>query len=767
MAYRDRMATAHRNVHARSTAALSQPAHAVEPALDEIARLARDAKKTVMLMAGAMAGFTGLHLGADAWAVETVLAAEPAWQASWGTPALLPFTFTLCVAGAHALPTAAAERRARLEDRIAFHGARLALWAQSCPETFEAMRLLMEAGLARARGEHEEAGRLYDRAIEQARDHGLVNAEALGLRLSGEHHLARGHRALGRAYLSAAHDAYVRWGARVAADQLAQRYPDSIATSGRPALADGAPGEPQDGVSVSTSTTITDRTLNASLDIASALRAAQALSGDRNLGSLIGRMLRLLAEYAGAERAVLALVQNGELVIAAELSVNPQQQELLLSEPVAGSTRLPVTLAQYVARGMEPVVLGQAASDSRFDEDPYLLAHRPRSVLAVPLLHQGRLSGVMYLEHPHVQNAFPEARVELVMLLGALAATAVENATFYTELSAYSERLAREVAQRTAELVAAKEAADSANRAKSEFVSSMSHELRTPLNSILGYAQVLGRLPDLPPKAADAARIIHTAGTHLLGLINDVLDLAKIEAGKLDLRSTAVDLAALIKTVSNLCRVRALEKGLSFAYNQVGPEHLRVRADEKRLTQVLLNLLGNAIKFTEQGEVVLHVEVLEPPNDNGRTVRFLIEDTGPGIAPEHLSRIFDAFEQVGDQKRHAEGTGLGLTITKNLVERMGGCIEVKSKLGQGTVFTVTLRLVEVTAAKASAGLSWEAIIGYEGKRRSILVVDDKADNRALLRDLLEPLGFEWLEADSGERSLALTRERTPDVILMD
>ncbi|WP_437916472.1 ATP-binding protein [Sorangium sp. So ce302] len=768
MVYRDLAAMDSRNILARSAAALSQApaAHGIEQTLEEIARLARDAKPTIFT-AGAMAGFTGLHLGADAWAVEAVLAVEPDWQITWGGALLLAFTFTLCVAGAHALPTAAAERRALLEDRLAFHGARLTLWAQSCPETFEAMRLLMEAGLARARGEHEEAGRLYDRAIEQARDDGLVNTEALGLRLAGEHRLARGHRALGRAYLTASHDAYLRWGARAAAAQLALRYPDSIATSGRAALADGAPGELPDGASLPTSTTITNRTLNAYLDIASALRAAQALSGDRNLGSLVGRMLRLLAEYSGAERAVLALVQGGELVIAAQLTANPQQLELSLHEPVAGSTRLPATLVQYVARGKEPVLLGQAAADSRFNEDLYLLAHRPSSVLAVPLLHQGRLSGVMYLEHPSVKDAFPEARVELVTLLGALAATAVENATFYTEISAYNERLAREVAQRTAELMAAKESADNANRAKSDFLSSMSHELRTPLNSILGYAQVLGKLPELPAKAADAARIIHTAGTHLLSLINDVLDLAKIEAGKLDLHPTAVDLPALLRTVASLCRVRAAQKGLSFAYEPIGPERLEVRADEKRLMQLLLNLLGNAIKFTEQGGVVLRVEVLDPSEDQRRTVRFQVEDTGPGIAPEHLSCIFEPFEQVGDEKRYAEGTGLGLTITRELVERMGGSIEVKSQLGQGTVFTVTLCLLEVTAAKGRAGLSWEAILGYEGKRRTILVVDDKAENRALLRELLQPLGFELLEADSGERALALAVERTPDVIVMD
>jgi CheY-like chemotaxis protein len=182
---------------------------------------------------------------------------------------------------------------------------------------------------------------------------------------------------------------------------------------------------------------------------------------------------------------------------------------------------------------------------------------------------------------------------------------------------------------------------------------------------------------------------------------------------------------------------------------------------------MLLNLLGNAIKFTEQGGVTLHVEVLDPPNDKGRTVRFQIKDTGPGIAPEHLSRIFEPFEQVGDQKRHAEGTGLGLTITRELIQRMCGNIEVQSQLGHGTVFTVTLHMSEATTANASAGLSWEAIIGYEGKRRAILVVDDNADNRALLRELLQPIGFELLEAESGERALALALERTPDVILMD
>jgi signal transduction histidine kinase len=385
-----------------------------------------------------------------------------------------------------------------------------------------------------------------------------------------------------------------------------------------------------------------------------------------------------------------------ELRVAAQLTVEPETLEVGLDEPIAGSTRLPEAVVLYVARSREPVVLGQATADTRFDDDPYLRERRPASVLAVPLTHQGRLSGVMYLEQPRVANAFPEGRVELASLLASQAATAIENATLYAEvqrkteaLLLSNERLERQVAERTAELRAAKDVADAASKAKSDFLASMSHELRTPLNSILGYAGILERQYVREPKARDGLRVIRASGEHLLTFINDVLDLSKIEAGKMELSPTNVSVAALARTAANVCRVRAEQKGLSFTYEVEGAALAGVRADERRLMQVLLNLLGNAIKFTEHGRVHFTASVEEADAEPAegcapqRTVRFRVEDTGDGVPPEHAARIFEPFEQAGDSQMKAEGTGLGLSICKRIVDLMGGRIEVESELGRG------------------------------------------------------------------------------------
>lgn len=339
-------------------------------------------------------------------------------------------------------------------------------------------------------------------------------------------------------------------------------------------------------------------------------------------------------------------------------------------------------------------------------------------------------------------------------------------------VSSAFDNMAQEVEGLVTQLIAARDAADAASRAKSDFLASMSHELRTPLNGILGYAQLIERAPELDARTREGVRIIRRSGEHLLALINDVLDLSKIEAGKLDLLPGEVHLPSFIDSVAELCRVRAEQKGIAFATSYSGPS-LGVRADEKRLTQVLLNLLGNAIKFTSRGEVRLDVIVEEggaaaPGSPPLRTVRFRVADTGPGIAPQHLTQIFDRFEQVGDRTSRLEGTGLGLAITKKIVEHWGGSIEVESELGRGSVFTVTLRLEETaSAAAAHERFAWENIAGYEGARRAILVADDNAENRALLRDVLVPLGFTLLEAERGDEALSVAAQRRPDLILMD
>ncbi|HTN90568.1 MAG TPA: ATP-binding protein, partial [Sorangium sp.] len=383
------------------------------------------------------------------------------------------------------------------------------------------------------------------------------------------------------------------------------------------------------------------------------------------------------------------------------------------------------------------------------------------------------------LEHAGVSGAFPEARVQVVSLLAAQAATAVENAALYSELSSSHQRLEQLVEERTAELKAAKEAADAASRAKSDFLASMSHELRTPLNGILGYAQILERLEGLSPRHLRAVQIIQSSGEHLLTLINDVLDLAKIEAGKLTLSPDEVHFPSFVQAVLGICQVRAEAKGLTFLFEQEGTALGAVIADQKRLTQVLLNLLGNAIKFTERGRVVLRVVASEAPPAGGplsgapRPVRFRVEDTGPGIAPEHLARIFEPFEQVPTGGAPVEGTGLGLAITRRIVDHMGGTLRVESQPGEGSVFEVEVPLADASAAPAAGAPApqvagrWARVTGYAGPRRAVLVVDDQAENRAVLRGMLAPLGIVVVEASGGGEALALASARRPDLVVMD
>jgi signal transduction histidine kinase/ActR/RegA family two-component response regulator len=349
---------------------------------------------------------------------------------------------------------------------------------------------------------------------------------------------------------------------------------------------------------------------------------------------------------------------------------------------------------------------------------------------------------------------------ELQALAQSFNLMAAQLKTSFTELE---ER----VAERTIDLKTAKEAADRANQAKSEFLANMSHELRTPLNGILGYAQILHRSPALPEKERHDVAIIQECGSHLLTLINDILDLAKIEARKLELVPTAIHFPSFLQGIVEICRLRTEQKGIDFIYDVNPNLPVGITVDEKRLRQVLLNLLGNAIKFTDKGAVTLKVEVLTA-RPAAVLIRFQIKDTGVGIAPEEQDKIFHAFEQVGDRQRRPEGTGLGLAISQQIVQLMGGAIEVQSQLRKGSNFSFTVELaLALDWVKQNATDSRKRIVGYRGDRQRILVIDDHWENRSVLVNLLEPLGFVMGEAENGLEGMEKLQQQPPELVILD
>lgn len=369
-----------------------------------------------------------------------------------------------------------------------------------------------------------------------------------------------------------------------------------------------------------------------------------------------------------------------------------------------------------------------------------------QSVLGVPVIYRGQVTGFLAIDTVHFQKDWSQEDINCLKLVSELIA------------------IARARHKAEADLRIAKEAAEAANRAKSTFLANMSHELRTPLNAILGFSQLIERDAALPDRQRDSLAIINRSGEHLLNLINDVLEMSKIEAGRTTLNVVSFDLHHLLQTLKEMFLIRAEAKklALTFAIAPNLPQY--IQTDENKLRQVLINLLSNALKFTDSGSITLEATV-----QSELTLQFKVQDTGQGIASEEFEQLFRPFTQTSSGSQLREGTGLGLTISRRFVRLMGGEMYIESTVGQGSTFSFEIQIAIANPTEVAPTSTAKRVLQLQPQQPTyrILVVDDRVENRDFVEQLLTMVGFETQSAVNGADAIAQWQQWQPHLILMD
>ena len=763
----------------------------------------------------------------------------------------------------------------------------LARWQRRGANHVEPKLLLLRAELAWQRGQFTRALELYERAAERARRVGLANDEALAYELAARACDRSGRTDFARLFARSAFQAYLRWGAAAKTNQLEREFHELLHDGFEPrqtstlSVGDLAELTVRD-IHNRNSTFHTGEFNERILDTTTVLRAAQTISGEVMLDQVLTKLLRLALEHAGAQTACMLLAHDRRLYLEAVASVDGGPTHRVVPPvPLEASDEVPASIIQFVARTKETLVVGDATLEDVFTQDPYVKRLQPLSVLCLPILHRGEISGILYIEHRWLTDVFTSQRVEVLALLASQAAISIENARLYADLQAtrdeyrtlydnaieglfrispngvllsanptlarilgfdgigqlldeyrellervflsrerigqflteleqtgrvsdfeaqgvsrhgrtlwmaltarlnrdpdgsefidgslidISERIEREQAEKQRQI------AEAATQAKSAFLANMSHEIRTPMNAIIGFSK-LTLETQLDRKQHEYLTSIGTAAENLLTLINDILDFSKIEAGKLTLEERPFRLSDTLGEVERLFRTELRRRRLEFSIEDHTSEHPLfpedgvLLGDAMRLQQVLVNLVGNAVKFTEAGRITLSLAV-DADSSPWITLMAAVTDTGIGISDEQQQRLFESFEQAeSSTTRRYGGTGLGLTISRRLVEVMGGQIGVTSELGRGSCFHFTVRLKRSAkilgiASRPARSERNDAIL----QGRSILVAEDNVINQQLATEFLQRAGA-WVEiAQNGREAVDKATAEEYDAVLMD